>query len=98
MKPYDPTLLQIFAAEQAEQFAGRLVKEGKDDHARLNRDYELCFARPPDSHEFCAGEEFLAAVRERLHVEGMPAEQIELESWRALVRVLFRLNEFVYVD
>ena len=41
---------------------------------------------------------FLANARAQLRDDGMAAEQIEPETWRAYVRVLFRLNEFVYLD
>jgi hypothetical protein len=91
-------LNDAFVHEQSKQFAARVMKDAKDDIARLKRAYQLALARPPESSELDGGRKFLAAVREKLRADGIPEEQIEPESWRAMVRVIFRLNEFVYVD
>jgi len=91
-------LNDAFVHEQSRQFAARLVKEAEDDDARLKRAYQVSFGRQPDAKELDGGRKFLAAVREKLRGDGMPDEQVEPESWRAMVRVIFRLNEFVYVD
>jgi hypothetical protein len=91
-------LNDAFVHEQCERFTARLLKEANDHEGRLNLAYQLAFARLPDADEFDAGETFLAAVREKLRGEGMPEDEVEAESWRAMIRVLFRLNEFVYVD
>ncbi len=91
-------LNDAFVHEQARQFAARLVKEAEDDKARLRRAYQVSLARQPGARELDGGGKFLAAVREKLRSDGMPDEQVEAESWGAMVRVLFRLNEFVYVD
>ncbi|MCI0535847.1 MAG: DUF1553 domain-containing protein [Verrucomicrobiales bacterium] len=91
-------LNDAFVHEQSKQFAARVVKEAKDDKARLQRAYQLALARLPESSELDDGRKFLAAVREKLRADGMADEQIEPDSWRAMVRVLFRLNEFVYLD
>ena len=87
-----------FVHDQSESFAARLVKEARDDTPRLQRAYQLALARPPAPAELGSGREFLASVRKRLCADGMAADQIEPESWRAMARVIFRLNEFVYVD
>jgi mono/diheme cytochrome c family protein len=89
-------LNDAFVHEQSALFAARLVKEAKDDAARIELAYRTCFGRPPDPREVESCGKFLVDVRERL--TETPAEQAELASWQALVRVLFRLNEFVYVD
>jgi hypothetical protein len=91
-------LNDTFVHEQSKQFAARLVKDGKDDSARLKRAYQLALARPPEASELDGGKKFLTAVREKLRADGMPEDQMAAESWRAMVRVIFRLNEFVYVD
>ena len=75
-----------------------MVKDAKDDTTRLKRAYQLALARPPESSELDSGRKFLAAVREKLRADGMADDQVESESWRAMIRVIFRLNEFVYVD
>lgn len=84
--------------EEAKQFAQRLVKDQKTDEARLSRAYLLVFGRPAEKNELGNGEKFLGAVREKLKASGTPEDKLEQEAWQALVRVLFRLNEFVYID
>jgi hypothetical protein len=91
-------LNDAFVHEQSKQFAARVVKGSKDDTARLKRAYQLALSRPPESSELDSGRKFLAAVREKLRADGTPEDQVESESWRAMARVIFRLNEFVYVD
>jgi hypothetical protein len=91
-------LNDTFVHEQSKQFAARVTKDAKDDSARLKRAYQLALARLPEASELDGGKKFLAAVREKLRADGMPEDQIQVEAWRAMVRVIFRLNEFVYVD
>jgi hypothetical protein len=91
-------LNDAFLHEQAKQFATRLVTVGKDDSTRLERAYRLALCRQPERNEIEGGREFLASVRHNLRTSGVPDDQIEAESWQALARVLFRLNEFVYID
>jgi len=89
-------LNDVFVHEQSARFAERLVKEAADNRARIDLAYKICFGRAADPREIESCETFLADVRGRF--DGVPEERRELESWQALVRVLFRLNEFVYVD
>jgi hypothetical protein len=91
-------LNEAFVHEQSKQFAARVIKDAKDDTTRLKRAYQLALARLPESAELDGGKKFLASVREKLRADGMAEDQIENEAWRAMVRVVFRLNEFVYVD
>ena len=78
--------------DQAGHVAVRLAAEAPTDRARITRAYELLFARPPAGDELAGAEVFLAKARAQIGVEG------DAEAWRAYVRVLFRLNEFVYLD
>jgi hypothetical protein len=87
-----------FVHEQSKEFAARILKDAKDDATRLKRAYQLALARPPETVELDGGRKFLASVREKLRTDGASEDQIEAESWRAMARVVFRLNEFVYVD
>ncbi len=91
-------LNDTFVHEQSKEFATRLLKDGNDDTARLKRAYQHALSRPPESAELDGGKKFLTTVREKLRADGMAENQIENEAWRAMARVLFRLNEFVYVD
>ncbi len=84
--------------DQAGRVADQLSVHPGDERTRLNRAYELLFARPPAADERTAAQTFLAKARTQLHDAGIAADSIEPEAWRACVRVLFRLNEFVYLD
>ncbi len=87
-----------FVHEQSKEFAARVLKDGKDETARLKRAYQLALSRSPELSELDGGKKFIATVREKLRADGMVENQIENEAWRAMARVIFRLNEFVYVD
>jgi hypothetical protein len=87
-----------FVHEQSQAFAERIVDAGNDDTTRLQLAYETALGRPADRDELDQGLAFLAKARETLTESGAPAEQIATETWQALARALFRLNEFVYVD
>ena len=76
--------------EQAGRIADRLLKSASDDSQRVKSAYELLFARPPTADEESAATEFLANAR-----RSAPDAN---EAWNAYVRVLLRLNEFVYLD
>lgn len=87
-----------FVHEQAQQFARRLFAGGDSEHERLNQAYILALARPPDAVEQKSAMAFLSEVRQVLQQNGTPARDVELKAWEALLRVIFRLNEFVYLD
>ena len=67
-----------------------------DDPARLQLASELAFARPATPDETADAQQFLTAIRAKLRDTGTPADKLDAEAWQAMVRVLFRLNEFVY--
>ncbi len=74
--------------DQSRRLAGRLFE----------RAYALLFARAPAADERAAAAAFRADARRLLRAEGTAEADLEAEVWRASVRVLFRLNEFVYLD
>jgi hypothetical protein len=87
-----------FVHEQSQAFAARIAKVAHDDETRLMFAYEAALGRPADRDELDRGLAFLAKAREKLSESGKPGEQVAAEAWQAMVRALFRLNEFVYVD
>jgi hypothetical protein len=87
-----------FVHEQARLIAERITSSGSDEKARIQHAYELCFARSPVPEEINAAQQFLADARAQLQAGNAPPDKLESEAWRAYVRVLFRLNEFVYLD
>jgi hypothetical protein len=84
--------------EQSRRFAARLLSQRDDNTAHLQLAYTLAFARPPEAGELAQALEFLSAARTRLGASGTAGDKLDLEAWQALVRVLFRLNEFVYLE
>jgi hypothetical protein len=86
-----------FVHRQAEVFADRVLAERKDDATRLDHVFRLALGRSPDADE---ASEMLAWVKARTakHESRGDGSKAGQEAWRSLVRVLFRLNEFVYID
>ena len=82
-----------FVHAQAKTFAERILREAKDDTARIERAYLLLYGRPPSADEVSAAKEYLAKVSERPGLS-RPSEA----AWESLARALFLSNEFVYVD
>ncbi len=74
-----------FVHKQAQRFASRL--EG-DEAARIDRAWRLALSRPPTDEEAAGARRFLSEIR---------AAQGEAAAWQSLARVIFRLNEFVYL-
>lgn len=83
--------------EQSRRFAARLLAERSEDSARVQHAYTLAFARPPDADELARALDFLTTARARLSASGTTADKLDGETWQAFVRVLFRVNEFVYL-
>jgi hypothetical protein len=87
-----------FVHEQSKEFAARIASVAKDDSARLNFAYRAALGRRAEKEELAQCRKFLADARQRLADSGTSPADLETESWRAMVRALLRLNEFVYID
>ncbi len=87
-----------FVHEQAEGMVRRLQADSSDESSRMNRCWLLMFGRFLDADEKSAAMGFLAETQKELESNGEGLAILEQHSWQALVRSLFRLNEFVYVD
>ena len=77
-----------FVHDQARAFAARVAKERNDDAARIERAFALALGRAPSSEERDTCLDF---------VRKTAAELDEKQALESLARILFRLNEFVYV-
>jgi hypothetical protein len=77
-----------FVHEQARAFAARIQKERKDDASRIERAYALTLGRAPTSEEAARSLDYVSSTRAQLD---------EKQAWESFARILFRLNEFVYV-
>jgi hypothetical protein len=91
-------LNDAFVHEQSKQFAARLTSSAKGDGDRLKLAYRIALGREPDPTETVRAREFLAAVRTKLQEPEIPGNEVDAHAWQAMTRVLFRLNEFVYID
>lgn len=87
-----------FVHDQAQGLAKRLLASQPGEPARLDLAYRLVLGRTPTPEERASGLLFLAQVRSALQQDGVPINQLDPQSWQALCRALFRLNEFVYLD
>ncbi len=81
--------------EQANQFADTIVRAGDNDATRLSFAYLQALGREPSEDEISATVDFLARSKA---ASGKQADEAIQYAWQAMVRVIFRLNEFVYVD
>ncbi|MBV8878847.1 MAG: DUF1553 domain-containing protein, partial [Planctomycetaceae bacterium] len=70
--------------DAAKAFAARLQKERADDADRVERAFQLALGRPASPDESAAALAYLAKMG-------------KTEAWESFARILFRLNEFVYV-
>jgi hypothetical protein len=84
--------------EQSQRIVGRILRQSQEDDARVEYTYELLFARPATADEFESAKTFLLDAQLILRTNGVSEDHLTVESWRAYVRSLLRLNEFVYLD
>jgi hypothetical protein len=71
-----------FILAQTKALARRVLADGKDERARIERAYHLLYARPPLPEEVQIGLDFLGRAG----------------RWEAYCQVLLCANEFIYVD
>ena len=84
-----------FVHARSAGFAARLM-ELPDDRARLERAFELMFARPPSEDDHAAMVRFLSEYTAEL-VSDAVTDRPRI-AWAAWLRVLMSGNEFVYID
>jgi hypothetical protein len=97
-----------FIHARADEFAARLLSEPpmatpssgepSDVPGRVARAWDLALGRPPTVDENDSAAAWFAAMRAELQQSGMPDDQVERAAWSSFARVLFRTNEFLYVD
>ena len=81
-------LNQEFFLARARDLAQRLAREAPDGAARVERAYQLLFARGPSADELKLALEFVGAA----------GGEGEADRWSDLAHVLLCSNEFVYLD
>ena len=79
-----------FVHERAARLGARLLRERPDDAARIERAFQILYARPPQPEETQMATDYLA----RFTAKALPADQ----AWQSLTRALLAANEFLYLD
>ena len=87
-----------FVHGRASAFAKRLIAEETEESQRLSRAFQLVMGRQPTLAEQTMAEGWLQHLTAQLTAEETPAGEREQAAWSALARVLFRTNEFLYLD
>ena len=87
-----------FVHAQAKKLAARLLAEGAEDAARLERAWQLAFGRSPSLLERREAEGFLVRIREALKKSGTAEAEVATQAWESYARVVLRTNEFIYID
>ena len=79
-----------FLHERAANLAARLLRERPDDASRIERAFQILYARPAQPDETQMAANYLA----QLAAKQLPADQ----AWQSLTRALLAANEFLYLD
>lgn len=81
-----------FVIEQAQLWAGRLLaEESATTRQRLDRLYQMAFARLPSESEAAEAAAFLES-------QGAAQPENQRQAWSHLCHVMFNVKEFVYID
>ncbi|QDU92925.1 DUF1553 domain-containing protein [Lignipirellula cremea] len=80
-----------FIIKQAQSLAKRLQAEADTDEARIDRAFQLLYARLPEPDERQLGLDFLAA-------SAVDAKEQKIDPWQQYAQALLSLNEFMYID
>jgi hypothetical protein len=83
--------------DQANRFARRIIESSDDDDQRLSFAFLHALGREPNADEIKGTHTFLEQSRSDAAHE-LKADESDEAAWQAMVRVILRLNEFVYVD
>ncbi|MEY2408392.1 MAG: hypothetical protein QOF48_1062 [Verrucomicrobiota bacterium] len=90
------TMNDRFAHTLAAAFAGRLQRERPSDPSRVERAYQLTFARRPTGIEMSEALRFLDRARHSTALA--ESEAAERRAWGSYARVLLGSNEFIFLD
>ncbi|QDV83363.1 PSD1 and planctomycete cytochrome C domain-containing protein [Planctomycetes bacterium TBK1r] len=83
-----------FLHDQSTRFADRVLKQPGDTKSRVEFAFRTVLSRPPTSDET----QLLQAHLEKVAGRIGDGDDQERQVWASLVRSLFRLNEFLYLD
>lgn len=86
-----------FMQEQAAKFAARLMQEAEGDRQRVERAFHLTLGRAPTAAERERSLAFLENARNKVQPV-KASDNSDQRVWTSFARVMFRINEFLYVD
>jgi len=105
LRPVSTTPLQAlyflndpFVHKQAAGFAERVIAHSLDRDDRVRYAYRLALGRFPTPMELESSARLVDAIGRAIAASDVNALDIESQSWQSLLRSMFRLNEFVYLD
>jgi hypothetical protein len=105
LRPVSTTPLQAlyflndpFVHEQAKGFAQRIIATSPDTLERLHATYRQALGRLPSKAEAELSQRLLDSINKSLQSDSLSNAERESEAWQSLIRGIFRLNEFVYID
>ena len=85
-------------AALSEDFASTLETESQSIDATVTQAYQLCFSRPPTSHERDRGRRYLQQYESVAVATGQPTNQAQQSAWQSYAKILLTTNEFLYLD
>jgi hypothetical protein len=87
-----------FIHKQAEELAGRLIRERTVDDERVELAFLLLLSRRPFPEERTAALDYLRNDQHQTSGSKSSNDEPTFRAWSSLARTMLRLNEFVYVD
>ena len=87
-----------FVAEQAADFARRLLEAAPDARERVRLAIRLAYGREPSINECDRGVAYVEKYTAESAATGAAAADAAREAWSSFARVLLTANEFVYID
>ena len=85
---------------QAKTFAERLtIERGAKPTTNITRAYQLAFGRFPNHRESVIATNFIERQEALFaELESVPKDQVSISALIEFCRIIFNMNEFIYVD
>ena len=87
-----------FVHDQAKGFAERLLQDSSSAEERIIDAHRRAWGRGATPMELERAKAYLDTYRQQLQRDAVPDEELEIESWSSLARLMLTANEFLYVE
>ena len=87
-----------FVHDQAKGFAERLLQDSSSAEERIIDAHRRAWGRGATPMELERAKAYLDTYRQQLQRDAVPDEELEIESWSSLSRLMLTANEFLYVE